>query len=127
MLLFIGKVIVLYFVTIGVIRMMGKTAFAQLTAHDLAGIFFVISLAAGPVVKKSFTYTIVGLLVVGLVHIGFSKLMLVNWLNRIFIGKPTIIIKHGKLIKANLQWSAFSLPEMLSEVREKGYPDITKN
>lgn len=52
MLLFIGKVIVLYFVTIGVIRMMGKTAFAQLTAHDLAGIFFVISLAAGPVVKK---------------------------------------------------------------------------
>lgn len=65
-------------------------------------------------------------MVVGLVHIGFSKLMLVNWLNRIFIGKPTIIIKHGKLIKANLQWSAFSLPEMLSEVREKGYPDITK-
>ncbi|GAA0432728.1 DUF421 domain-containing protein [Lentibacillus halophilus] len=125
MLLFIGKIIILYFFTISIIRLMGKSAFAQLTAHDLAGIFFVISIAAGPVVTESFLKTIVGLTLVGLIHVGFSKLMLVNWINRIFIGKPTIVIKHGKLIKANLKWSTLSLAEILSEVREKGYPDIT--
>ncbi|RYG72132.1 DUF421 domain-containing protein [Lentibacillus lipolyticus] len=126
MLLFIGKIIILYCVTIGIIRLMGKSAFAQLTAHDLAGIFFVISIAAGPVVSQKLSYTIVGLIVVGLLHISFSKLILVNWINRIFIGKPTIVIKHGKLIKANLKWSKFSLAEILSEIREKGYPDITQ-
>ncbi|TMN23147.1 DUF421 domain-containing protein [Lentibacillus cibarius] len=125
MLLFLGKLIALYFVTIVAIRLMGKSAFAQLTAHDLTGLFFVISLAAGPVVSKNFTHTIVGLIVIGLVHIGFSRLMLINWLNRIFTGKPTIVIKHGKLVRANLKGSKFSLTEILSEVREKGYPDIT--
>ncbi|WP_010529963.1 DUF421 domain-containing protein [Lentibacillus jeotgali] len=125
MLLFIGKTILLYFITIIIIRSMGKTAFAQLTAHDLAGIFFVITLATGPVVTENFVYTITGLVVIGFVHIGFSRLMLFNSLNRIFVGKPTIVIKHGKLVRKNLKGSHFTLSELLSEVREKGYPDIS--
>ncbi|TFJ93634.1 DUF421 domain-containing protein [Lentibacillus salicampi] len=125
MLLFIGKTILLYFITIIIIRLMGKSAFAQLTAHDLAGIFFVISLATGPVVTNDFLQSITGLAVVGMIHIGFSRLMLFNILNRIFVGKPTIVIKHGKLIRENLKGSHFTLSELLSEVREKGYPDIS--
>jgi len=125
MFLFLGKLILLYFVTIIIIRSMGKSAFAQLTAHDLAGIFFVISLATGPIVTNNIGYTIIGLIVVGLIHIGFSKLMLFNGLNRIFVGKPTIVIKHGKLVRENLKGTHFTLSELLSEVREKGYPNIS--
>ncbi|HLR61753.1 MAG TPA: DUF421 domain-containing protein [Lentibacillus sp.] len=125
MLLFIGKIVLLYFITIIIIRSMGKSAFAQLTAHDLAGIFFVITLATGPVVTENLVYTVTGLVVVGIVHIGFSRLMLFNGLNRIFVGKPTIVIKHGKFVRKNLKRSQFTLSELLSEVREKGYPDIS--
>ncbi|SFA82961.1 Uncharacterized membrane protein YcaP, DUF421 family [Lentibacillus halodurans] len=122
---FIGKTILLYFITIMIIRTMGKSAFAQLTAHDLAAIFFVISLATGPVVTENLVQTITGLVVIGLVHIGFSRLMLFNRLNKIFVGKPTVVIKHGSLIQENLKGSHFTLSELLSEVREKGYPDIS--
>ncbi|MFD1360136.1 DUF421 domain-containing protein [Lentibacillus salinarum] len=124
MLLFIGKTVLLYFIIIVIIRLMGKSAFAQLTAHDLAGIFFVISLATGPVVTPNFVYTITGMAVIGVVHVGFSKLMLFNRLKTIFIGQPTTVVKYGKIMQHNLKKSHFTLTELLSELREKGYPDI---
>ncbi|UOQ92865.1 DUF421 domain-containing protein [Halobacillus shinanisalinarum] len=124
MFLFIGKTILLYILTIVIIRIMGKSAFAQLTAHDLAGILFVVTLAIGPLMTENLTYAIVGLIVVSVLHIAFSKLTLFNWLDKIFIGEPTIVIKHGKLIKANLKRSRFALAELLSSIREKGYPDV---
>ncbi|GAB3059639.1 DUF421 domain-containing protein [Virgibacillus ainsalahensis] len=125
MLLYVGKVILIYIVTITIIRLMGKSAFAQLTAHDLAGVFFVVSLASGPLVTKNLTYAIIGLLVVGIVHITFTKLTLVNRLSKIFIGQPTIVVKHGKLIKANLKRSHITLAGLLSSIREKGYSNLT--
>lgn len=125
MLLFIGQVIIIYIITIVAIRLLGKTAFAQLTAHDLTGIFFVVSLAAGPLFTGSVLRSILGIITVVLIHITFSRLTLVNRLNKPFIGQPTIVIKHGKLIKNNLKKSRFTLVELLSNLREKGYPDLT--
>lgn len=124
MLLFIGKVILIYILSIIAIRLMGKTAFAQLTAHDLTGIFFIVSLAAGPLFTQSASKAFVGIIIVVLIHITFSRLTLINKLNKPFIGQPTIVVKHGKLIKSNLKKSTFTLEELLSNLREKGYPDL---
>ncbi|WP_174613033.1 DUF421 domain-containing protein [Virgibacillus ihumii] len=124
MLLFIGKVILIYIISIVAIRLMGKTAFAQLTAHDLTGIFFVVSLAAGPLFTKSIFHAAAGITVIVLIHITFSRLTLINKLNKPFIGQPTIVVKHGKLIEDNLKKSRFTLEELLSNLREKGYPDL---
>lgn len=115
----------MYILAIGVIRLMGRTAFAQLTAHDLTGLFFVITLAMGPLANDKLSYAIGGLIAIGVLHIVFSKLALVNYLNKLFIGKPTLIIKHGKLIKENLKQSHFTLAGVLATLREKGYPDLT--
>ncbi|MBP1969173.1 uncharacterized membrane protein YcaP (DUF421 family) [Virgibacillus natechei] len=75
MILYIGKAILLYIITIIMIRLMGKSAFDQLTAHDLAGIFFVVTLAVSPLAAKDLTYSITGIIVIGLIHILFSKLI----------------------------------------------------
>ncbi|MCG3420058.1 hypothetical protein [Oceanobacillus jordanicus] len=86
----IGKAILLYIITIIIIRVMGKSAFAQLTAHDLAGMFFVVTLAVSSLVAKNITHTITTIIVIGLVHITFSKLTLVNRLNKLFIGNQQL-------------------------------------
>lgn len=104
---------------------MGKSAFAQLTAHDLIGLFFVITVAMGPLANNKLSYAIGGLIAIGMLHIILSKLTLVNFLNKIFIGQPILIIKHGSLIKSNLKRTHFPLAEVLSALREKGYPDVT--
>lgn len=126
MFIFIGKAILLYILAITIIRLMGKSAFAQLTAHDLTGIFFVITIAMGPLANEKISYAIGGLITIGVLHIVLSKLTLVNILNNIFIGSPTPIIRHGKLIRKNLQRTHFTLAGVLAALREKGYPDVTQ-
>ncbi|MDQ7861057.1 DUF421 domain-containing protein [Peribacillus frigoritolerans] len=41
-----------------------------------------------------------------------------------FIGHPSILIKHGKISKKDLRKTRFSLVELLSTIRAAGYPNI---
>ena len=67
---------------------------------------------------------IIGIFVITCVHLFISKLSLLNWLNPFIIGKPTILIKHSKIIYKNLRKSRYPLSELLSNLRTSGYPDI---
>ena len=111
-------------VTVIVVRFMGKTALAQFTPHDLTAIFFIVTIAMKSIEIKGMSYSFIGIMAIIIVHITLSKLSLYNRLNQFVIGEPTIMIKHGKLIKSNLTKSRFSLAELLSSIRSKGYADI---
>ncbi|MBO8173369.1 MAG: DUF421 domain-containing protein [Bacillaceae bacterium] len=126
MLLYAGKVILLFVLTIVLIRLMGKSAISQLTPHDLTAIVFVVTLAVTPIVTEQVGRTIAGIMIVAIIHILMSKMTLFRKFNRYILGEPTILIKHGKIIKSNLERSRFSLVELLSNVRAAGYPDIEK-
>jgi len=77
-----------------------------------------------PIEVKGIGQVLTGIGIVILIHIVLSKLNLYRTLNRFVIGEPTILIKHGKLIKSNLEKSHLSLRELLSSIRNKGYSDI---
>ncbi|XEC95658.1 DUF421 domain-containing protein [Paenibacillus tarimensis] len=124
MLLYIGKVIMLYSVSVIVIRLLGKAAFAQLTSHDLTAIIFLATLGVHPLLEESLGRVFAGIVVVTLLHILFTRLVLFRWLSRLLIGQPSILIKHGRFIKTNLLRSRFSLVELLATLRAGGYPDI---
>ncbi len=124
MLIYIGKVILLFTVSILVIRFMGKAALAQLTPHDLTAIIFLATMAVNPLISEDLGQALIGIIVVTILHIIFSKLALFRWINRILIGHPTILIKHGKIIKSNLDRSHYTLVELLATLRSNGYPDI---
>jgi uncharacterized membrane protein YcaP (DUF421 family) len=124
MLLYIGKVILLFSVSIVVIRLLGKAALAQLTPHDLTAIIFLASMAVNPILDESVGRVVIGIIIIVLLHILFSKLALFRWLNRLIIGEPTILIKHGKIIKSNLSKSHYSLMELLATLRAGGYPNV---
>lgn len=47
-------------------------------------------------------------------------------LRRFFMGTPTIIIQDGKIIKKNLKKVKFDINDMLEEVREAGYFDLSQ-
>jgi uncharacterized membrane protein YcaP (DUF421 family) len=124
MLAYLGKVVVLFVLAVAVIRFMGKAAIAQLTPHDLTAIIFLATMAVSPIASEKLEEAIAGIVTVTVIHIFFSKLTLYRWLNRLFIGQPTILIKHGKLIKSNLKSSRYSLIELLASIRAAGYPDV---
>lgn len=124
MLLYIGKVILLFTISIVVIRFMGKAALAQLTPHDLTAIIFLATLAVNPLLSEKIGRSVAGIIIVMILHILFSRLALFHLLNRLLIGQPTILIKRGKIMKTNLRRSRYSLIELLATLRAGGYPDI---
>ncbi len=124
MLLYLGKVIVLYGLSVVAIRLMGKAALAQLTPHDLTAIVFLATLAVTPIATDKFSEAVAGIVSVTALHILISRLTLFRWFNLLLVGHPTILIKHGKIIKSNLKQSRYSLVELLANLRAAGYPDI---
>ncbi|MCM3676633.1 MULTISPECIES: DUF421 domain-containing protein [Peribacillus] len=121
---FIGKLILLFGLVILAMRCMGKTVLAQLTPPDLAAIVFVVTLSVSPIKANGIGQTIAGIITIVLMYLLFSKLSLFRMLNRMFIGHPSILIKHGKISKKDLRKTRFSLVELLSTIRAAGYPNI---
>ncbi|MED3823753.1 DUF421 domain-containing protein [Priestia flexa] len=124
MFIFVGKLILLFGLVITAMRCMGKTVLAQLTPPDLAAIVFLVTLSVSPLKANGIEQAIVGIITVVVMYLFFSKLSLFRWLNRLFIGHPSILIKHGKISKKELRKTRFSLVELLSAIRAAGYPNI---
>ena len=47
-------------------------------------------------------------------------------LRRFFMGTPTVIIQEGKILEGNLKKVKFDINDMLEEIREQGYFDISQ-
>ncbi|MRH43840.1 DUF421 domain-containing protein [Aquibacillus halophilus] len=124
MLLFIGQVIIIYIVYIVAIRILGKTALAQLTPQDFGAIFFLAYLLFGSIKIQGISQGIVGVIVVVVIYLSISKLSLWNKLNKLLMGEPTFLIKNGEIMPANLRSSRYTLMELLSSIRTAGYLDI---
>lgn len=124
MFIFIGKLILLFGLVILAMRCMGKTLLAQLTPPDLAAIVFLVTLAVSPLEADGIGQAIAGIITIVVMYLLFSKLNLFRWLNRFFIGQPSILIKHGKISKKELKKTRFPLVELLSAIRSAGYPNI---
>lgn len=95
--IFLVKLIFLYIVFIVAIKILGKSALAQLTPHDFGAILFLSYLAFGSIKVNGVTEGIIGIIVITGVHLVISKLSLLNWLNPFIIGKTTILVKQGKI------------------------------
>ena len=47
-------------------------------------------------------------------------------LRRFFMGTPTVIIQEGKILEKNLKKVKFDINDMLEEIREQGYFDLSQ-
>ncbi|MFJ7932406.1 YetF domain-containing protein [Peribacillus sp. NPDC096448] len=94
-----------------------------MTPPDLAAIVFVVTLSVSPIKANGIGQAIAGIIIIVLMYLLFSKLSLFRRLNRIFIGHPSILIKHGKVSKKDLRKTRFSLVELLSTIRASGRID----
>lgn len=121
-----GKILLLFVLTIAVIRMMGKSAIVQLTPYDLVAIVIIGTVAAEPLISTEVGTTVTTLVFLTLFYLLFAKLTLHPVGNRLLLGKPTILIKHGQVIEDHLEKSHLSMAQLLAILRASGYPDLTK-
>lgn len=108
-------------------KIIGKKQVSQLSLFD-----YVIGISIGNFaaemtinLESQEIHGIVAVIVFGFVAYLVSILTMKSiYLRRFFMGTPTIIIEHGKIIEDGLKNVKFDINDMLEQCRIKGYFDI---
>lgn len=128
MLLIAVRALVLYALLVTVMRLMGKRQIGQLQPFELVITIVIAELAVIPMSDTGIPLTngIIGILVLLAAEIFLSLLVLHSEKAReIVCGVPTILIKNGKLIPENLQRLRLNLNDLLEQLRNKEYPNVS--
>ena len=125
----IFKTVFMYFFIIFVYRLMGKKEVGQLSIVDLIVSILIAELIALSIGgdEKSIFISVVPILVLVGVQILISFITLKSdKLRNIIDGKPTIIIKNGKLNFSEMSKLRYSLDDLLTQLRLQGIKSIDK-
>lgn len=125
----IFKTIFMYFFIIFVYRLMGKKEVGQLSIVDLIVSILIAELIALSIQEenKSLFISVVPILVLVGVQMLISYITLKNdKIRNIIDGKPTVIIKDGKLNFTEMSKLRYSLDDLLTQLRLQGVKSIDK-
>ncbi len=123
------RTIIIYFVLVVSIRLMGKRQIGELQISEFIITLMLSEIAVAPITVRStpLFHAIVAILLLLSIEVIISfVLMKSNKLKRLFYGSPTILIQQGKLIQGELKKNRIEIDELMSELRQKGYSDISK-
>lgn len=119
------SLITLFLVT----KMLGKKQVSQLSLFDYVIGISIGNFAAEMSVNLETNYinSTVAVIIFGLVAYFVSILTMKSiHLRRYFMGVPTILIEHGKLVIEGLRKVKFDINDLLEECRSNGYFDISE-
>lgn len=123
----IFKTFVLYFYIVLVYRLMGKKEVGKLSIIDLIVSILIAELAAMSIesVEKSIFVSIVPILVLVVIQISLSYFSLKNdKIRRLIDGKPTTIIKAGKIKFNEMSKLRYGLDDLITQLREQGIKSV---
>lgn len=126
-LILILKTIALYFIIILAYRIMGKKEVGELSIIDLIVTFLIAELAAISIeeIDKSIFTSIIPIFSLVFIQIFLSFISLKsNKIRDFFDGKPTVIIKNGKIVFSQMSKIRYTLDDLLSQLREQGIKSI---
>lgn len=121
------KTILLYFLIVLAYRIMGKKEVGELSIIDLIVTILIAELAAICIedYKSSILVSIIPIISLVIIQILLSYISLKNNKIRNFIdGRPSVIIKAGKVCFKQMKKLRYSLDDLISQLREKGIKSI---
>lgn len=125
----LARVIFIYIILISTMRLMGKRQIGELQLSELVTTILLSELASQPITDEqiplAFAIIPVATLLCFEIIISFAVTK-VSWLKPIFDGKPSILIRRGKLDQKELVRVRISLEELLSSLRIAGASDISE-
>ncbi len=129
MLILIVKTIVLYLIITLSYRIMGKKEIGELSVVDFIVTILMAEIAALSIEEKNMSlfYTITPIITLIVIQKILSHISLKSTkIRNIIDGKPSVIIKGGKIVFSEMTKLKYSLDDLLSQLREKGIESIEK-
>ncbi len=106
------------------VRLIGKKSVSEMTSYDLVASILLVTVAAESLINTELHQVTVGIFAIAMATIFLGSLSLKNFLYNIN-SKPTIIIAEGKIVEKELKKVRMNLPILLSELRIKGYQNVS--
>ena len=123
------RTVALYLLIILGIRLMGKRQVGELEPSELVFTLLIADLAAVPMQDFGIPLTrgVIPIITLLCVTLLLSLLTMRSIKFRAFIcGRPSIVIRDGKLCQQEMVKNRFTLDELSEELRIQGYSDISK-
>ena len=122
------RTFIIYFILSIVLRCMGKRQVGELELSDLVATLLLSEVAALPIADHNMPLlsALLPILSVLALEIMITYLK-TKWnpLKKLLEGKPSILIRRGKLDQAELEKMRISIEELISECRLQGYSDLS--
>lgn len=119
------RTILIYIIVLAAVRLMGKRGVGQFSPFDFVVAIIVAEIATMPLASTSLPlwHSIVPLAMLALLEIVISFAALHSRKLRILLdGKPQVVIRGGHILKNELRKARYNLDDLLSQLRESGYP-----
>ena len=122
------RTLIIYLILVAAIRLTGKRQIGELQISELVVTFMLSELAVFPITDKNIPmlHSAIPIVLLLSLEIVFSFAQTKSRTFRnIFSGKPTIIIRRGKLLPEALAGNRLDIEELLGELRLQGVFDIS--
>ncbi len=129
MLISFVRTAILYVFVIFSLRLMGKRQIGEMQPSELVVSIMISDLATIPMSDTSIPllYGIIPILTLVTAEIFISTVLLKSTsLRRVITGKPSIIVKGGKVLKAEMKKQRFNISDLTEQLRLQGYWDLSE-
>lgn len=121
------RTVLLYLIIVMGYRIMGKKEVGELGVIDLIVTILIADLAAISIenYQKSFLISLIPMMSLVFLQISLSYISLKsNKIRHVLDGKPSMIIKKGKIMFEEMSKLRYTLDDLISQLREKGIKSI---
>jgi len=122
-----ARTVILYALIVLVMRLMGKRQIGQLQPFELVVAIMIADLASVPMQNRDLPLSsgAIPILTLLVAQVGLSYLtMRSQWARRIVCGKPSILIRNGKICQKELTRLRVNLNDLLEQLRAKDVPNL---
>jgi len=124
---FIWEEMIVLFVGYCLFRMMGKKTASEMTGLEIITLLSLASVIGNAVSEKGLLKTIITLFIFGALLIVIQYLAIrFNVVERLFMGKATLVIENGKILPKNLKKLRMSVDQLEAKLREKGISSFSE-
>lgn len=122
------RTVILYLLIIAGIRLLGKHQLGELEPSELVLALIIADLASVPMQDTGIPLLtgVIPIVVLLCLSMMISVLTMRSVKFRTLVcGKPSIVVRYGKVDQAELRKNRFTIDELMEELRTKGYTDLS--
>lgn len=122
------RTIILFLIVMTVMRIMGKRQIGELQPFELVIAIMISELAAVPMQETGIPLLsgIIPIITLLIIQLTFSYLSMKSETARqVICGTPSVVIENGRIVEEELQRLRYNINDLLEQLREKDYPNIS--